>query len=104
MVANFGTSGPAELFVSALDGNERARIVGERTLGRAGIQKLVKLPEGRGLWLTHARYLRPNGDPIQGRGIEPDVEVDEPSREFGAPAPDTDKVLDAAIEHARMKG
>jgi carboxyl-terminal processing protease len=104
LVANLGTSGAAELFVSALDGNERARIVGERTLGRAGIQRLVKLPEGRGLWLTHARYLRPNGDPIQGQGVQPDVEVDEPVREFGAPAPEKDVVLDAAIDHAKMKG
>lgn len=104
LITNLGTSGAAELFVSALDGNERASIVGDRTLGRAGIQKLVKLPEGRGLWLTYARYLRPNGDPIQGTGVAPDVEVDEPSREFGAPAPEKDVVLDAAIEHAKAKG
>ena len=83
-----GTSGAAELFAAALDGNNRAELVGERTLGRAGIQKLVKLPEGRGLWLTYARYLTPNGNPIQGRGLEPDVAVDEPDVDFGAPAPD----------------
>jgi carboxyl-terminal processing protease len=104
LVASLGTSGAAELFVSALHGNARATVVGERTLGRAGIQKLVKLPEGRGLWLTYARYLRPNGDPIQGTGIAPDVEVDEPAREFGAPAPEKDALLDAAIAQATKKG
>lgn len=104
LITTLGTSGAAELFVSALDGNERATIVGERTLGRAGIQKLVKLPEGRGLWLTYARYLRPNGDPIQGRGVQPDVEIDEPSREFGAPAPEKDALLEAAIEQTKKKG
>ena len=67
-----GTSGAAEVFAAALDGNKRADLVGEHTLGRAGIQKLVKLPESRGLWLTYARYLTPDGKPIHGKGLEPD--------------------------------
>ena len=83
LLVTTGTSGAAELFVAALDGNERADVVGERTLGRAGIQKLVQLPENRGLWLTYAKYLTPKGDPIHGKGIEPDVRVEEPDVEFG---------------------
>ena len=48
-----GTSGAAEIFAAALDGNKRADLIGEHTLGRAALQKLVKLPENRGLWLTY---------------------------------------------------
>jgi len=103
LLATTGTAGAAELFVAALDGNKRAEIVGERTLGRAGIQKLVKLPEGRGLWLTYARYLRPDGEQIQGRGIQPDLEVDEPAQEFGEPLPEKDAILEAAIEHLQKR-
>ena len=98
-----GTSGPAELFAAALQDNKRAESIGERTLGRAGIQKLVKLPEGRGLWLTYARYLSPSGTHIQGRGLEPNVVVEEPDVEFGAPAPQRDPVLDTAIERVKIK-
>lgn len=98
-----GTSGAAELFAAALDGNKRAELIGERTLGRAGIQKLVKLPENRGLWLTHARYLTPAGDPIQGKGLEPDLTVEDPDVEFGAPPPPTDPILDAAVDRLRKK-
>jgi len=98
-----GTSGPGELFVAALNDNERAEVIGERTLGRAGIQKLVKLPEGRGLWLTYARYLTPKGNAIQGRGLEPDLAVDDPDVEFGAPATDKDPILDAALERMKLK-
>jgi carboxyl-terminal processing protease len=76
-------------------------MVGERTLGRAAIQKLVKLPDGRGLWLTYARYVTPGGELIQGRGLTPDAAVDEPDVDFGEPKPATDGVLDAAI--ARIK-
>ena len=100
LVSN-GTSGAAEIFAAALGGNSRAELVGERTLGRAGVQKLVKLPENRGLWLTYAKYLAPGGEAIQGKGLKPDVLVDEPDVEFGAPAPDKDPVLDAAIQRLK---
>jgi carboxyl-terminal processing protease len=100
LVSN-GTSGPAELFAAALHGNNRAELVGERTLGRVGVQKLVKLPENRGLWLTYAKYLAPGGQAIQGKGLLPEIAVDEPDVEFGAPAPDRDPVLEAAV--ARVK-
>lgn len=103
LLVTTGTSGAAELFVAALDGNGRADIVGERTLGRAGVQKFVQLPENRGLWLTYAKYLTPKGDPIQGKGIEPDVRVEEPDVEFGGTAPEKDVMLDAALDHLRKK-
>lgn len=103
LLVTTGTSGAAEVFAAALEGNKRADLVGEHTLGRAGRQKLVKLPENRGIWLTYARYLTPSGQPIQGKGLAPKVPVDEPDVEFGAPAPTTDPILDAAVEKARGK-
>lgn len=103
MLVTNGTSGAAELFIAALDGNDRGDVVGERTLGRAGVQKLVQLPENRGLWLTYAKYLTPKGDPIHGKGIEPDVRVEEPNIEFGSAPPEKDVMLDTALEHLRKK-
>jgi carboxyl-terminal processing protease len=103
LLTSNGTGGAAELFVAALAGNDRAEVIGERTLGRAGLQKLVKLPEGRGLWLTWARYLTPEGDPIHGRGLTPDIEVEEPEVEFGAARGDKDPILDRAFEHGAKK-
>jgi carboxyl-terminal processing protease len=103
MLVTNGTSGAAELFIAALDGNDRGDIVGERTLGRAGVQKLVQLPENRGLWLTYAKYLTLKGDPIHGRGIEPDIRIEEPNVEFGAAPPEKDVMLDTALEHLRKK-
>jgi carboxyl-terminal processing protease len=97
-----GTSGAAEIFAAALDGNARAELVGEQTLGRAGLQKLVKLPEARGLWLTYVRYLAPGGEAIHGKGLDPDAAVAEPEVEFGAVPATKDPILDAAIE--RLKG
>jgi len=96
-----GTSGAAEVFAAALEGNQRAELIGEPTIGRAALQKLVPLPEGRGLWLTYARYIHPSGEPIHGPGLKPTVVVAEPDVEFGEAPPATDPILDAAL--ARLK-
>ena len=96
-----GTSGAAEVFAAALQGNQRAELVGEHTIGRAAVQKLVKLPESRGLWLTYLRYLHPSGEPLHGPGLKPTMEVAEPDVDFGAPPPATDPILDAALERLK---
>jgi len=104
LLVTTGTSGAAEVFASALEGNKRADSIGERTLGRAGIQKLVRLPDGRGFWLTASRYLTPNGEMIQGKGLTPDVGVDEPDLpDFDQSRPATDPILDAAIDRIHKK-
>ena len=102
-----GTTGAAEVFAAALAGNQRADLIGEHTIGRAAVQKLVKLPDGSGLWLSTTRYLTPAGTPLHEKGLEPTVAVDEPEpTEFGAapsPGSTTDPILDKAIEHVSMK-
>lgn len=98
-----GTSGPAELFVSALASAKRAELIGEKTIGRAAVQRLVKLPDGSGLWLSAARYLTAAGAPIHEKGVEPDVVVEQPEVEFGAALPATDATLDKAVDRLTMK-
>jgi carboxyl-terminal processing protease len=99
-----GTSGAAEVFASALAGNQRADLIGEHTIGRAATQKLVRLPDGAGLWLSNTRYLTPAGTPLHEKGLEPTVAVDESDVvEFGAPAPTTDPILDKALERLAGK-
>ena len=97
ILTSHGTAGAAELFTAALAGNDRADVVGERTAGRAALQKLVPLPEERGLWLTWARYLTPSGELIHTSGLVPDEAVAEPEIEIGDPEPTDDPILDAAI-------
>jgi carboxyl-terminal processing protease len=99
-----GTTSAAEVFAAALVGNQRADLIGEHTIGRAASQKLVRLPDGAGLWLSTTRYLTPSGTPLHEKGLEPTVAVDEPeSTEFGQPAPTTDPILDKAIERLSEK-
>jgi len=98
-----GTSAAAEVFASALSGNKRADLIGEHTIGRAAEQKLIKLPDGAGLWLSTMRYLTPAGTPLHEKGLEPTIVVDDPDVEFGQPAPTADPILEKAIEHLADK-
>ena len=103
LLVDQGTAAAAEVFASALDGNDRAELVGERTLGRAARQQLVKLPDGSGLLLSSTRYLTPKNEGIHERGLTPDVEVDQPDVEFGGTPPAKDDTLDKALERIADK-
>jgi carboxyl-terminal processing protease len=98
LLVDQGTSGAAEVFAAALDGNSRADLVGEHTLGRAARQRLVKLPDNSGLLLSYVRYLAPSATPIHEKGLTPDVEVEQPDVDFGTEPPTTDATLQKALE------
>jgi carboxyl-terminal processing protease len=96
-----GTSGPAEILAAAIAGQKRGELIGEHTVGRAGTQELIKLPDASGLLITSSRYLTPAGVSIQSKGLAPDVVVDVRDGDFGAPVP-PDQILQKAIE--RLSG
>ena len=98
LLVNQGTAGAAEVFAAALDDNDRADLVGEQTIGRAARQRLITLPDGSGLLLSHLRYLTPDGNAIHEKGLTPDEEVEQPEVEFGAEPPTTDTTLQKALE------
>jgi carboxyl-terminal processing protease len=103
LLVDTGTSAGAELFASALLGNQRAELIGEHTIGRAATQKLVRLPNGTGLWLTTTRFLMPDGTPLHTKGLEPTVAVNDPDVDFGQPAPAADPILEKALERIAAK-
>ena len=100
LLVDQGTAYAAEVFAAALAEDDRADLVGFNTLGRAARQRLVKLPDQSGLWLTYVRYLSPDGDPIHETGLEPEVEVEPTTEiEFGTEPPAGDAGLQKALEH-----
>jgi carboxyl-terminal processing protease len=96
LVSN-GTARAAEVFAAALAGDSRATLVGQPTAGLAAEQRLVRLPEGHGLWLTYARYLAADGTPIHENGLVPKVAVQVPFVGFGEEPPAGDPVLDKGV-------
>ena len=55
----------AEVIAGALQDNDRAIIVGEKTFGKGLVQSVIDLPSGGGLTLTTARYFTPSGRSLQ---------------------------------------
>jgi carboxyl-terminal processing protease len=103
LLVDSGTAGPAEVFASALRGNDRAQLVGEHTLGRAAHQRLVTLPDGSGLLMTVERYLTPSSAELHEKGLDVDVEVEQPDVDFGAKAPAGDPTLDRGLQVLTQK-
>lgn len=76
LVDEFSASA-SEIVSGALQDNQRALIVGQRTFGKGSVQSVVKLGDGSGLKLTVARYYTPKGKSIQAEGIYPDIKIDD---------------------------
>ena len=51
-------------------------MVGVPTYGKGTVQQIVSLPKGDGMKLTIAEYLTPNKRNINGKGIKPDIIVE----------------------------
>jgi len=74
-----GTQGPAEVFATVLRQGVGSQLVGRRSFGHAGRQRLLSLSDGSQLLLTDAFYSGPDGKPID-RSLDPDVVVSEFNR------------------------
>lgn len=66
----------SEIVSAALKDNGRALIVGTKTFGKGIVQKVYTMPNNMGMNLTIARYLTPNDNDIDKKGIEPNYKVE----------------------------
>ena len=63
----------AEILAAGLADRGRAVVVGSSTLGKGLVQTVATLPNGGELFVTWSRVLAPDGWPIQGLGVLPQV-------------------------------
>lgn len=98
------TAGGAEIFAAAIRGNNRGKVVGITTYGKAIVQKFINLPSGGGVQMTVAHYTTPDLKAITETGIKPDVIVDLSAQAIrdpnakGKPEKEEDLILEKALE------
>ena len=78
VLVNEGSASASEILTAAIVDNNEGIAVGTTTFGKGLVQSVRELKDGTGYKLTTAQYFTPNGDYINGKGIEPKiVEKDE---------------------------
>jgi len=66
----------SEVLAGAMQDYGRAVIAGTKTWGKGSVNTLYQLDDGSVIYITIARWLTPKGRAIEGKGIEPDYELD----------------------------
>jgi len=93
-LVNHGTAGAAEIVAGALLDSKRSELVGEKTYGDGGQQRMFILPAGDAVILTVAKFATPSGKKYQDDGITPTTAVATAQELAMADADDEDEDVD----------
>ena len=76
VLINQGSASASEILAGALrDNRENVTILGEKSYGKGSVQEFLDLPGNSAVKITVAKWLTPNGEQINEKGIVPDKEV-----------------------------
>ena len=75
LLVNEGSASASEILSGALQDNNRAKLVGQKTFGKGLVQSVRGLADGSGITVTIAKYLTPKGTDIHKNGIVPDIQA-----------------------------
>ncbi len=73
VLVNEGSASASEILSGALQDNNRAILVGQKTFGKGLVQSVRGLSDGSGMTVTIAKYLSPSGRDIHKYGVQPNI-------------------------------
>ncbi|MFZ6034809.1 MAG: S41 family peptidase [Patescibacteria group bacterium] len=97
VLINKGSASASEILAGALRDNKKAKLIGEKSFGKGSVQEAMDLSDNAGLHVTVAKWILPNGDWINGKGIEPAIKVENKIDEKNTITNETDAQLQRAI-------
>ena len=77
VLINEGSASGSEIVAGALQDYKRAIIIGTKSFGKGSVQTIIPLSDGSALRLTTSKYFTPLGKEIHGKGVLPDITVEE---------------------------
>jgi carboxyl-terminal processing protease len=98
VLVNQGTASASEILAGALQDNDRAILIGEKTFGKGLIQSLFELPDGAGLAITVAKYETPAHRDINKLGIVPNEVVSQDPITYAQIGTEADKQYQKALQ------
>ena len=100
VLINGSSASASEIFAGAVKDHEIGKLVGTTTFGKGLVQSIFELDDGSAVKLTTSAYFTPNGIDINGKGIAPDIEVEnkDPEAETEQQEEVTDEQFNQALE------
>lgn len=98
ILINRGSASAAEILSGALRDHKRATLIGEKSFGKGSVQEAIDLGDGMGLHVTVAKWVMPKGEWINGKGIEPQIKVENVIPDGDTMSRENDSQLDKAIQ------
>ena len=82
VLVNENSASASEIFAGAIKDRKAGTLIGTKTFGKGLVQSLYPIVDGSMIKLTIAEYLTPNKISINGKGIEPDILVENTEEDF----------------------
>jgi len=98
VIINEGSASASEILAGALRDHDKATLIGMKSFGKGSVQEALDLNKGAGLHVTIAKWILPDGDWINGKGIVPEEEIKNEIPEGNTLTKETDAQLIRAKE------